>query len=583
MADALDDNLKALINVRAKITLASGTVLRSETDNEVPPLPIGDLGTYTIRYDATDSNGNPATYKSRTVEVRDTTNPKVTLIGETKMTHHVYQAPGHLQDPFATCEDTCDTTIGAPVATWDKPWNERVIGCYLRTYTCTDASGNSAATERTICIEDHGDPIITVMGDQDMTIEASNSVEYTDEGATCQDYVDGVLSHAVEVSGNVVNLRIPGEYTIKYDCLDLSGRSAEQQERKVTVVDTTCPTISIKGSNTIYLEAGFKYVDEGATAHDSLNGELDVTTVNANIETSNKYHRSRSCREIKAAASDEGEVATTGYYYITTATDAGEFKRIRVFCDMDKGATYKKCEIDCPTNKQTGCAALGLKVFKWNSGGKRKCWITGHKEPGCQQNPIFEDLFTSADEVRAYVPVAGQQGATDRYLCGTNDEGEDGAANKSWDNASGDFKAHGHDWTAEQAEYGKFVISYHTVDKSGNTEHKRADGSVCGTTPKRTVIVKDTLPPVISLHLKGHGRIQQSASQQLGIGGAAYQNTAHTKTWVNAASEMVQNSFMAEKTAGANAWVIGAAASAVAGLALLGFSLRKKQSTVVEV
>ena len=56
-----------------------------------------------------------------------------------------------------------------------------------------------------------------------------------------------------------------------------------------------------------------------------------------------------------------------------------------------------------------------------------------------------------------------------------------------------------------------------------------------------------------------------------------------SKTWVNAASEMVQNSFMAEKTAGANAWVIGAAASAVAGLALLGFSLRKKQSTVVEV
>ena len=96
------------------------------------------------------------------------------------------------------------------------------------------------------------------MGDQDMTIEASNSVEYTDEGATCQDYVDGVLSHAVEVSGNVVNLRIPGVYTIKYDCLDLSGRSAEQQERKVTVVDTTCPTISIKGSNTIYLGAGFK-------------------------------------------------------------------------------------------------------------------------------------------------------------------------------------------------------------------------------------------------------------------------------------------------------------------------------------
>ena len=51
------------------------------------------------------------------------------------------------------------------------------------------------------------------------TLEATRTRECTDAGATCEDHVDGILSHAVEVSGNIVNVRITGgKCVIHCDC-----------------------------------------------------------------------------------------------------------------------------------------------------------------------------------------------------------------------------------------------------------------------------------------------------------------------------------------------------------------------------
>merc|ERR1719390_524922 len=109
----------------------------------------------------------------------------------------------------------------------------------------------------------------------DFTLEATNAQEYTDYGATCSDFVDGPLSHAVEVSGEVVNMRIPGQYKIRYDCQDLSGNEADPQVRTVTIEDTTCPTVTTNGTDQVYVEAGFHYTDtHGATATDTLDGDI---------------------------------------------------------------------------------------------------------------------------------------------------------------------------------------------------------------------------------------------------------------------------------------------------------------------
>ena len=62
---------------------------------------------------------------------------------------------------------------------------------------------------------------------------------YTDPGATASDPEDGDISQAQsQVSGQVVNMSVPGSYLIDYDVQDSAGNDAETVTRTVTVQDT---------------------------------------------------------------------------------------------------------------------------------------------------------------------------------------------------------------------------------------------------------------------------------------------------------------------------------------------------------
>merc|ERR1711871_1026324 len=215
--------------------------------------------------------------------------------GEHRVTHYARTATGQdevIQDDGATCNDACDRSTITPTMSWDREFNDRV------------------------------------------TLAASRTLEYTDQGATCEDYVDGTLSHAVEVSGQVVNMRIPGTYTINYDCQDLSGNGATQKTRVVVIQDNDCPRITMLGDEHVYVEAGFPYTDAGATATDDLDGDITahITTSGDTVNTQQSFYSRRSCREIKSAYAG----AHTGEYYITVYIAATKtFERRLVYCDMD--------------------------------------------------------------------------------------------------------------------------------------------------------------------------------------------------------------------------------------------------------
>merc|ERR1711964_685862 len=90
------------------------------------------------------------------------------------------------------------------------------------------------------------------------------------------------------------------------------------------------------------------------------------------------------------------------------------------------------------------------------------------------------------------------------YLCSTNDQSNTETSVthfNTMDKATWEAKTH-------RAEAGKYVIEYHVQDAAGNKE--------CST-PHRTVIVRDTLPPVISLHLNNK-LIHVSDATQTGLG-----------------------------------------------------------------
>ena len=79
-------------------------------------------------------------------------------------------------------------------------------------------------------------PIISIMGGNATVLIQGPLDQYTDSGASCSDQEDGDISQNVEVSGQVVNMNIPGTYTISYDCSDSDGNAAQTKDRTIFVI-----------------------------------------------------------------------------------------------------------------------------------------------------------------------------------------------------------------------------------------------------------------------------------------------------------------------------------------------------------
>jgi hypothetical protein len=301
--------------------------------------------------------------------------------------------------------------------------------------------------------------------------------------------------------------------------------------RKVVVQDTTCPKIKLNGASLNYVEAGFPYVDAGATATDTLDGEItkkifkDGDTVN----TAQVFYSRQSCREIKAYYKQ----AQSGEYYITTYNEQKAMSRVLVWCDFVRGAmkTFypcRNCKRVVPYKKSQGdCGKVGLVMAK----GPFSKFVTKKYGPN-------------------FFPK--KNGSTNNYLCTTfkvHAEHKDHKAANAKD--------------LKRAEAGKYVVLYHVQDKAGNKECK---------TQRRTVIVKDTLPPVITIHM--NRKLVATKSKKANTGHKA------TKSYGN---PFLRDFMMEETQTSVNGWIVGAVASAVAGVALLGYSSQKSTATSVPV
>ena len=114
------------------------------------------------------------------------------------------------------------------------------------TYNASDASGNAAtAVTRTVNVVDTTAPVITVTGDNPVTVELGST--YTDAGATASDLSGDIT---VTTTGTVDDDTV-GTYTLTYNASDASGNAATAVTRTVNVVDTTPPTITSASSFTV--------------------------------------------------------------------------------------------------------------------------------------------------------------------------------------------------------------------------------------------------------------------------------------------------------------------------------------------
>ena len=210
----------------------------------------------------------------------DTTPPLILLHGETEMTiSSVYEEPGYNAVDNYDLVLTANVTVTGTVDT-------STPGTYKLYYDVSDSSGNAAITQnRTVHVTDSTPPVITLKGQQAMTVEGRTT--YVEPGYTAIDNVDGNVTDMVVVSG-MVDTTILDTYTLRYDVSDSVGNAATQN-RTVTVVDTTPPVITLIDGAEITVPASVPYIDPGYEAIDGMDGNITdrvkvVGTVNVDAQ-----------------------------------------------------------------------------------------------------------------------------------------------------------------------------------------------------------------------------------------------------------------------------------------------------------
>ncbi len=100
--------------------------------------------------------------------------------------------------------------------------------------------------KKTTKVKDTEKPIITIIGEKEITIEKGS--EYKDEGAKATDNIDGDITSKIKTSNKLEPNKV-GEYKITYTVTDKAGNTAEDV-RTVKVIEATTTTKTTTKKNT---------------------------------------------------------------------------------------------------------------------------------------------------------------------------------------------------------------------------------------------------------------------------------------------------------------------------------------------
>ncbi|VVB75331.1 HYR domain protein [uncultured archaeon] len=195
------------------------------------------LGTITVTCGASDSLGNTAS-TSFDVTVEDTTPPTIDSMSDIIDVEATSPAGAEVS---YTSPATTDLVDGSGTATClPASGSTFVLGDTTVTCNATDAAGNGATSvEFTVSVVDTTSPVITLNGDNPMTVQVHNA--YSEADASVTDNYDTGLTAAITGS---VDVDTVGTYTRYYNAVDSHGNSAIEVTRTVNVVDEEAPSTS---------------------------------------------------------------------------------------------------------------------------------------------------------------------------------------------------------------------------------------------------------------------------------------------------------------------------------------------------
>jgi hypothetical protein len=219
------------------------------------------VGTFDVVYTAYD--GNTTVTATRTVTVVDTKLPELTLIGDT--------SPYNLQPGivFANVDPGFSNDAGT-VVTVDYS-NATIIQntSFDVVYRGNDGVHPDIVLIRRVSVADTLSPIVTINGDQVVTIERYS--EYVDAGVTLDPGSSLVNGYPISTVDNTAT----GTYTVTYLATDTINPDTTNV-RTVHVVDTTPPIVLLNGADPLTMErfAVFSDIDPGVTYQSPHTGTL---------------------------------------------------------------------------------------------------------------------------------------------------------------------------------------------------------------------------------------------------------------------------------------------------------------------
>ena len=246
-------------------------------------------GTYTITYNVSDIAGNEAIEITRTVTVNSvvSSSPVITLKGNNPLNLNTIAL---FSDPGATANDAEDGNISAAI-TVVSTVKSQIAGNYSVTYSVEDSDGNIANAVRDVIITGQisHQPLIEILGTNPLMLNVGQT--FTDPGTMGRDQEDGVITDKITIVSNTVDTTMAGTYEVKYKLVDSAGVTANAT-RTVIVTADSVPIVTLNGESSISLNIGEAYVEKGAIANDSQDGDITAnitTTGTVDINTAGTY------------------------------------------------------------------------------------------------------------------------------------------------------------------------------------------------------------------------------------------------------------------------------------------------------
>ena len=305
------------------------------------------VGAFDVVYTAYD--GNTTVTATRTVTVVDTVPPVLTLIGG---------SPYNLQPgiDFETVDPGFSNDAGT-VVTVDYS-NASIIQntSFDVVYRGNDGVHPDIVLIRRVSVADTLSPIVTINGDQVVTIERYS--EYVDAGVTLDPGSSLVNGYPVSTVDNTAT----GTYTVTYLATD--GINPDTTNvRTVHVVDTTPPIVFLNGADPLTMErfAVFSDIDPGVTYQSPHTGtvtsvdisQLDNTAIGGGTVTYNVVDDENNSNTISRAVTVVDTTppvatlnnASTNY----TLERYGDWSAIDPGVTVDVGSFVKQINIDNTT------------------------------------------------------------------------------------------------------------------------------------------------------------------------------------------------------------------------------------------